>query len=231
MPKTEAVVLFAHHKNDEVTQRHFRILQKTNPELEIVPVRWSWEYGMPNALALPMNDWVDTVTPSLISRPCPTPSQYSMDAILYAWFKARHFDAERYIFLEYDTYAPMPLREFYAPVWDWDYFAPHIVEHGDKRWSNFRFATECVKSICGDRLIGQWPLCGALISHQCLNRMVQVLEAEPHLVSLFCEARMPTLANMSGFKPRSHEIGKTIDWRPSDVGFKLGHSVYHPIKS
>lgn len=226
----DTAVFFAHHRSDERSLRNLRLLVEASEGCDVVPIGFDSEQTMPAAARISHRSrFINRCLPA--KEPgCPPAHSFSCDALLYEWFYNRPRDYARYVWLEWDTLARQPIREFFTPVWQLDYSASHLVRHGDDTWYNWRYASEEAWAAAGPLMLGQWPTCGVVLSHRCLLAITSLLRDLPAFDELFCEMRMPTLARLAGFMPCENlSAQRTIHWHPSKVcADAIG--VIHPIK-
>lgn len=214
----DCCILFSHYKNDETTLRHLELLRERNP----YPV-----VAVCNGAAERVDEALDV---DLLSKEGSLePKWHSPDRMLYRWFRHGGVRARRYVFLEWDTLATMPVREFYDEVWDADAAGSSVmrVEH-EPGWYWF-WQTCRLPPHLRAKAGGIVPFNGLLVSHRALAAVTS--GAIPP--NVFCELRIGTLLRHAGFEPRALPPGKrqmnSHDRRFIDFGEdRLG--IYHPIK-
>jgi hypothetical protein len=210
--KAECCILFMHHRDDELTRRHLRLLRAHNP-FPVVPLHCGQREHLPHA--------VNVGALADVWR--------NSDLGYLNWFRRRPFDAERYLWLEYDTFASMPVREFYREVWHCDAAGPRVKspeQNPDWCWFSERgLLPPSLRSHCG----GLSPLSGILLSH----RAMTVLAHAAPMPSVFCEFRVGTLLQAAGIRLTAlpPERAATVDWTPSSFLFDPATpGIYHPVK-
>lgn len=217
----EVVFLFLYHKVDEVTYRHFELLQKLHPRDQIVPVAYElkgnpvlpgtvdvgldWDYGWPI-----FSTW------------------HEIDKIYLRWFlRPNRPAARRYVFFEYDILPKCTAEAFYGPTWNSDCAAVSVqLPETDHSWHWWRQSNSLDLKHFASRC-GVSPLAGTLWSHNSL----QAIARRPALGSCFCELRMGTLLRSRGFTPAViPNASATMSWRASEMTVSDAKTWFHPVK-
>ena len=214
----ECCILFMHYRDDEATRDHLDRLRRLNP----YPV-----VALCNASPARVEGALDV--DRLTSEWSAEDKWGGADAALYAWMRHGGLHAERYVFLEWDALATMPVREFYAEVWDADAAAASAKRAEDEPgWYWFGqvgLLPEAMRPHAG----GLAPLNGTLLSH----RALAAVAAGPVPPGIFCELRLGTLVRHAGFEladfpPEKARMNSctpdAIDFDPARPG------IYHPVK-
>jgi hypothetical protein len=223
----ELCILFAYHKLDEVTIRHFTLLKHHNPRHHIIPITDDISEHLPGTIDVKVFDdpWAKTSP----WRRC--------DTMLYRWFLNRPISAKRYLLLEYDCLCTIDVEIAYADVWDAevasrDLFFPgqnrdcRLGKYVDREWTRFE---EIGRLPPGDRqyAAGLAPLVGTIFSHNGLQSIVETVVRN----DVFCELRMGTAARKAGLKiaefPAS--LKRTIQWDPNLI-YPERPGIYHSVK-
>jgi len=210
---TEACILFAHHANDHVTRFHLKLLQRINP-FPVLPLRNQSDEGVESS-----------IRPVYHEAPW-----HGTDGLLYAWFRDRTFDAERYIFLEWDCRMTMPVREYYAEVWNSQAAASEFLtpDH-NPHWCWFR-ELNLLPAELRDSAAGVAPLNGLMLSHEALR----LIASKPIPADVFSELRLGTLLRANGIHvtPIPAAKASTNSFKPYLTYFDPTRpGLYHPIKS
>lgn len=211
----EYVILFAHYDASAVTRRHLEILGSVNP-CPIIPVCSGGSSRVADAVDVSQldNRWADE------------DPWRAADTLIYRWFARRPFDARRYIFLEWDTLATLPVREYYREVWDADAAASAVyTPRTYAGWPWFRELPAELRPYA----TGLSPLNGVMLSHRALSAVC----AGPLPGNVFCECRLGTAVRRAGFEPVALPPAKA-----ATNGFRRSHIVlnprvpglYHPVK-
>jgi hypothetical protein len=208
----EACILFVHHKNDEVTRAHLEHLRRLNP-YPIVPLKNQSDEGIVGAIRPPHGEdpW------------------HGADAPIYSWFARRGFDAARYIVLEWDCLMTIPVREYYAEVWDKKAGACTIVTPATHPcWYWFReiglFSEELRPYAAG--LV---PLNGVFLSHEAMIAITSKTIPK----DVFSELRLGTLLRAHAIELIEIPVtkGATNSWNPYLTHYEPGGlGLYHPVK-
>jgi hypothetical protein len=173
---------------------------------------------------------------------------YHADSMAYEWFDQEKPQHERYLLIEYDTEITMPVKEFYAGVWDLPVVGSVIVEAfsnqqivpgrsgSQKEWGWFWIGFKDVIGEAAYAKLKPWlrgivPVSGTLLSHEALAAMTKLFFATPWMTGVFCECRLGTLAKLSGYEPVSWAPGTshTNVWCATVVPNKPG--VWHRVRS
>ena len=214
----ECCILFLHHQDDPTTRAHLELLRRLNP----YPV-----VALCNAASEHVADALDV---AMLSRRWGDEDRWSgADTVLYRWFLHGGLRAERYLFLEWDTLATMPIREFYDEVWDADAagsVAKRIEDHPDWIWFiQVEQLPEPLRRYAG----GLVPLNGTLLSHRALEAVASGSIPD----KILSELRLGTLLRSQGFAltelPEPKRRMNLYDRRLITFdAHKPG--IYHPIK-
>jgi len=87
----ECCIIFAHHRNDDVTNRHFELLRQNN-SFPVVPIHAHQPDHLPNAIDVARPD--DRFTDE-------TDAWRYADNLIYRFFEQGHVQAKRYLFFEW----------------------------------------------------------------------------------------------------------------------------------
>lgn len=229
MNECESCILFAHHCNNEVTNRHLELLKTFNPNSVVIPICDS---------TIPLDGKVQGAIdlksfPALYKKKKKT-VWFHADVQLYKWFRySRSLKAKKYIYLEWDCLCLQPLEKFYGPVWNADAVAVNVLERSSKpNWYWF-------KNVHPNVTQGIAPLCGTLLSHEVLESITELYYSATSFVKeAFCEVRLPFLISKSGYKiqPMKNITRLSIGdqrWKKKDFEeflMKYGASVFHSVK-
>jgi hypothetical protein len=206
-------VLFIHHADDELTRFHADSIVTLNPAAVFVPL--TFRMGFPAAVR-PLTLDVGDV------------EHWNVDRLVYHWFLSpNRVDAARYLIIEYDTLCTSPFCEFYQEVWDRPVagasFTTWATEPG---W--YWFQQISTPEIFQDKLAGIIPISGILLSHSALSTMAE-LAAETRFDPLYCECRIGTLANTTGF-PLTQIRADAQDYIHWKVRVPDRPGIWHPVK-
>src|SRR5206468_721483 len=120
----------------------------------------------PNDLSLP--ETVDVA--NVPSRWDVSNSWWYSDTILYRWWEQRNVTAKRYIFVEYDVLAQLPLPEFLADCWDAPVACSHFVtQENHPGWQWFQSELHLLPDEHKPYAAGLVPLAVMLFSHEALD--------------------------------------------------------------
>ncbi|HEU5116039.1 MAG TPA: hypothetical protein VFT74_05115 [Isosphaeraceae bacterium] len=214
----ECCILFVHYRDDPTTRAHLDLMRRLNPYPVVAVCNAAPEY---------VDGALDVAR--LTSEWSGEHPWGGADTILYRWFLHGGLRAERYVFLEWDTLATMPVREFYDEVWDADAagaVAKRIERDPDWFWFHqIGLLPEALRPHAG----GLLPLNGTLLSH----RALAAITASPIPPNIFCELRLGTVLRACGFTltelPEPKRRMNSYDSRL--ITFDANRpGIYHPIK-
>lgn len=213
-------ILFAHHRNDAVTRRHLEILRENNPD-PIIPVCHS--------PADPVEGAVDV---SRFSKRFAGDHPWMRgDAMLYLWFRhSRTVEAKRYAYIEWDTLATMPLREYYREVWDADAAGSQIkTPQTTPGWEWFKLHRQRLPERLKRFAMGIAPLNAVLLSRQALKAVCNSQIPK----NVFSELRLGSMLRFTGITAIQFVEAKasTNNWHRDLSVLTEGIGVFHPIKA
>lgn len=229
----ELCILFAYHKLDELTIKHFELLKQHNPRHHIIPITDKISKYLPGTIDV--NVFHDPWAKAFPWRK--THPWRRCDTMLYRWFMNRTISAERYLLLEYDCLCTVDVADAYADVWNADVAArdfyipgqgrhPISGEYVNEEWPHFQ---DIGKLPSADRpyAAGLSPVAGMFFSHHGLQSIVRNATRS----DVFCELRLGTAARKAGlniveFPP---SLKQTIWWDPYPFTPQVP-GVYHAIK-
>lgn len=123
------------------------------------------------------------------------------DLPLYLAFDsfANNFPAKRIVFMEWDCYCNVSIRDFYKEVWDADLAARHVIDPSkEPDWGHFKNGLPEGVADTPETMYGIAPLAGILLSKQGLQAICEELKRKPAWRSVFCELRVATIARHLG---------------------------------
>ncbi len=215
----EAVVLFFHHRTDEVTRRHLHLL-RTHNDFPVVPLFCDDEMGgtaLDDAVRLPMTfqrgrNW------------------HNVDWICRDWFRSSHrIEALRYIWLEWDCLVNAPLRDWYSDLWEADFVASRAVRP-PAPWYWFRAQMAFLPHSLVPFATGIAPLNGVVLSRRAMFNYAQTDLPE----GIFCELRLPTVLASCGITVSELPPDKASQNRflPNKASLPVqGQGLFHPVKT
>ena len=214
----ECCIVFLHHRDDPTTRAHLELLRRLNPYPVVAVCNAATEH-VPGALDVAR----------LSTRWRDEDPRGGTDSVLYRWFLHGGIRARRYVFLEWDTLATMPIRDFFAEVWDADAagsVVKRIEHHPDWIW--FLQLEQLPESLRG-HAAGLVPLNGTLLSHRALAAVARGSIPD----RIFGELRLGTLLRSHGFVltelPEPKRRMNLYDRRLITFDARQP-GLYHPIK-
>jgi hypothetical protein len=208
----ELCILYLHHKNDEVTRYHYSLLLKHNlcPVVPIFCRDANPVEPLENALEVRKTfsgvNWANA------------------DQILAEWYRTSRIEAERYICLDWDCLATIPLKDWYKEVWNDDFVGSEIRELGDG-WHWFK-DFDFLPAKYREYACGNAPCNGIMLSNRALNDFSQV----PCIDNVFSEFRITTVLRSLGYEIKALPLDKAKFnvWRNCPILDEPG--LYHPVK-
>jgi predicted O-methyltransferase YrrM len=209
-------ILYLHHADDDLTRYHHGLIRYTNPTTPIVPL--TFNKGLGNAIRMPA---------SLIHGE-PRAEWHNVDQLVYRWFGSdSRIDAERYLILESDTHCNIPVRDFYATVWDMP-ASGALVQTLDENTRLGIFAGVPDPPSYNGAILALTPVCGTMLSYDALSA-ISPLAQDSLYASLFSEVRLGTMLGAAGFSPVPifPSVNKYISWARR---VPIAPGIWHAVK-
>ena len=224
------LILFSHHKVDELTINRFNSVKKLNPNWVVIPIGFEGyelleDSIITNKEKYPSNKDIQYFVP-----------QYHLD-----WFDPDLFLYEGYIqkpnydeyFLyEYDTICNVSIESFFNTRLD--FFGSTICNPGEESWEwiklyrKHNIYNEKFKNIysCGQ------TTCIYFKNHILKQCVEEVLKNNHLYNNMFSEIRCGTLVNQfTELKRGMDNINKFISWNVNDISVNKNIPYfYHPVK-
>lgn len=207
----DCVILFLHHKKDEVTNNHLSLMIQNNPKFKVVPLTPSSSHRSP--LWSYENMWMHN------------------DTMIYDWMDSPEFiKSKRYCWFDWDTRCEQPVDEYFGDYWDAGMAGTNLHAtslNANWQWFNHAKQKNELLRIWGD-LRGISPFCGMIASMEALSVSVDRLKKDSELwVHQMNELRLATCAHLSG-------VGLSTVGRNSIQAFGGGGvvngGIRHPVK-
>jgi hypothetical protein len=218
-PLLECCIVFTHYRDDEITRTHLDLIRRLNP----YPV-----VAVCNASPERVEGAIDV---DLLSKRWSTEEKWtSADGMLYRWFLHGGVRAQRYLILEWDALATMPVKEFFGDLWDKDAVGASVKSHeSHPEWFWFRTQIHLLPPALRPHAAGIVPFNGLLLSHRALSAVVN---ADPP-PGLCCELRIGTLLRSLGIEITEYppEKRRMNSFHPDNITYDgVTPGLYHPIK-
>jgi hypothetical protein len=190
----------------------------------------------PDAVVVPLCDSISEHLPDTIDvgeyndNWCVSNLWRNMDVIVYKWFNHRTFDADKYIFIEYDCFCNVNLIDYYKEVWDSDVAGVDFFTiKKNPRW--YWFKEEYILSLppkerpFASAIV---PCACCLFSHSALEQIIANVSKE----DIFSELRLGTAIRRLNLKFKRLPLLKrsTICWNPYPWQINRP-GLFHGIKS
>lgn len=213
--KVECAIVFTHFQDDAITRHHLKVLRRANP-YPVIPVTRG---------KLGVKDRVEVLGTELVNYR----GWRHADLQFFDWFKRRDFDAERYVTIEWDVFAPQPVKKFYGARWDAPVVATRLLKVESSDWMWFREVPQLPVAL-QQHAMGLEPLAVLLWRHDVLEKIC----AHEIPADIYCELRAGTLVRAHGFEAVDFpEACETIRWGPMRNIIEktpARASIFHPVK-
>jgi hypothetical protein len=218
----DCVILFTHHKNDEVTCQNLESIQRHNPDVPIIPL-WC-DDGGPACASYRANPLPNAVE---VRRVASGSNWANLDLVILEWFNSpARVEAQRYIVLEYDTYASVGVRSFYRSVWNADAAAADTVLRGRDDWVYWHELNNLPNDWV-PHAVAVSPMSGLMLSRRALVEVSKL-----PMCGAYCELRLGTMIHWAGFPiavlPGGGSMTYRSDSRPVDPEEP---AIYHPVRN
>lgn len=217
----EAIVIYVHHKNDYVTQKHLELLRKHN-DFPVIPI-----FCRDGGVCDPVEGAQEVQKPYKIGD-----NWHNMDLLCRQWFiENPDTVAKRYIWIESDCRVNKPLIECYREAWNADFAAYHILYPStSSHWELWDQYRHLIPERLYPFITGAAPVNASLLS----RKAMQAFADAEILEGVFSEIRFPTVIRSAGFQlssitpsPDSQNIYLGDD-RSVEI---TGDGIQHPVKS
>ena len=254
MKKHELVIIFCYHSDDSVTRRNLAVLKENNPGTPVVLISNGGDTmrGSLNSKKLLKNKWRPYAPywPFLklknigylwhLYKKGPPKDYFWLNADLplyLAYDKTRKkIPSKRYVFVEWDCYCNVNLRDFYKEVWQADLGGRHFFEQAkEPEWDNFIFnSRRSCPPVAKEHMVGVAPLAGILLSERALSLICQELKKNHAWVNTFCELRVGAIVSQNNLSLQSlpdhkkkYLRDKVPVWEMSEINER---AVWHMVK-
>jgi hypothetical protein len=224
------IILFSHHKVDELTIDRFNLVKRLNPTWDVVSVGFNGYDLLPNSLFVnreiyPKNKELVEVD-NLHNEDWSNP-----DFFLYSGY-SEFSNYDEYFLYEYDTISNVGIEEFFNT--DVDFFGNGIRSPADEEWwwvKQYRKLNPNNYKFNNLHSYGQ-STCIYFKNHILKKCTEEILKNKSLYDNMLSEIRGGTLVSQfTTLKMGRSDIEKYISWTPSDINLdmKIPH-FYHPLK-
>ena len=224
------LVLFSHHKVDELTVNSFNNVKKLNPTWDVIPIGFSGYSLLPNSLVTnkkiyPTNKELVEVD-NLHNEDWANP-----DLFLYDGY-SKHPNYDEYFLYEYDTTSNIRIEDFFNT--NVDFFGNGIRSPADEKWwwpELYRKLNPYNVKFTHLHSYGQ-STC-IYFKNDILKKCTEeVLKNKVLYNNMLSEIRGGTLVSQfTSLKTGRDDIEKYISWKNEDIKIDLTiPHFYHPIK-
>jgi hypothetical protein len=215
----EAVVFYLHHVANEAMRYHLQLLRKHNAFPIVIA------HCDDSGAVVPHEESIEI--PKEYERGT---NWHNADWIWQTWYKSRHrVEADRYIYLEWDCYADVPLKDWYADLWDAD-VVTSLAHRPPSNWYWLQSQLEYMPQELSSHATGLAPLNGVLLSRRAIEHFSQTALHE----CIFSELRLGSILAAKGFTVETLPMEKAINnvflEHTASLTTRPG-GFYHPVKS
>lgn len=216
----EAIVLFLNHIDDSVSRDHLDLIRSLNP-YPVIPIHVQPADPVPGSLDVGGDPQFE----------CERGEGWAFcDNPLYQWYRRFGGCSKRYIFLEADTFASMPLREFYGDLWDAEVaVSTWATRESCPSWHWFRTGPYSLPTWLEPYAAGVMPMCGVLFSDDAIRTVAHSPAMPSRVIS---ELRLGTLLRYHGIPVSPFPDAKrhTVNCVPITPDQSVP-GVYHSVKA
>jgi hypothetical protein len=224
------LILFSHHKVDELTINRFNNVKKLNPSWDVIPIGF---------------DGYELLSDSIVTNKEKYPSnkdiQYFASYNHIDWFDPDLFlyegyiqkpDYDEYFLYEYDTDSNVSIESFFDT--NVDFFGNGICNPAREDWDWVKlYRKHNPYNIKFPILYAYGQSTCIYFKNYILGKCVNEVLTNKHLYdNMFCEVRCGTLVSQfTTLKKGRKDIEKYISWTPDDININTNQPhFYHPVK-
>jgi hypothetical protein len=215
-------IIFAHHTLNDATRTNLDSFRRWHSQGPIITVSGSDDVFEGGAKGKDFPLWDADK------------AWYNSDFLFYQGFRSRKVNCKRWLYVEWDCYCNLPVRDFLHHVWDFEIAAPCVrLPNREPEWHWFQDIGKLPERL-RPYSMGVVPLAGTMVSDQLLTKIVDVVLAER--VAAFNELRIATIGNMLGCAAVANPLGNTLTWSNNSAWVSepakanLPPGIWHPVK-
>jgi len=224
------VILFSHHKVDELTIDRFNIVKNLNPSWDVIPIGFEGYELLEGSIVTNRKKYPTNKTLIEFAH-VHNEDWANPDLFLYdGYFQMPNYD--EYFLYEYDTMCNVSIEEFFNT--DVDFFGNGVRSPADEKWwwpELYRKLNPYNVEFTNVHSYGQ-STCIYFKNHilkQCVNEVI----TNKHLYDgMLSEVRGGTLVSQfTSLKKGREDINDFISWTPDDININTNQPhFYHPVK-
>ena len=224
------LILFSHHKVDQLTINRFNNVKKLNPSWDVIPIGF---------------DGYELLSDSIVTNKEKYPSnkdiQYFASYNHIDWFDPDLFlyegyiqkpNYEEYFLYEYDTDSNVSIESFFNT--NVDFFGNYICDPAPEEWwwvEKYRLLNQY--NTYFNKLYGYGASTCVFMSNDIIRKCSNEVISNKHLYNnMLSEVRGGTLVSQfTSLKKGRNDIEKYISWKQELINIDLSKDYfYHPIK-
>lgn len=224
------LILFSHHKIDELTINRFNTVKKLNPSWDVIPIGFEG-YELLEGSIVTNREKYPTNKKLIEFANFHNEDWANPDLFLYdGYFQMPNYD--EYFLYEYDTMSNVSIEEFFNT--DVDFFGNGVRSPADEKWSwpeLYRKLNPYNVEFTNLHSYGQ-STCIYFKNHILKYCAEEVVKNKHLYCEMLSEIRGGTLVSqITTLKSGREDIEKYISWTPNDIVIDLSKShFYHPVK-
>lgn len=224
------LILFSHHKVDELTISRFNNVKKLNPTWDVIPIGFEGYSLFSNSLIV-NRDKYPTNKKLIEFAHVHNEDWANPDFFLYdGYYQMPNYD--EYFLYEYDTISNISIEEFFNT--NVDFFGNGIRSPADEKWwwpESYRKLNPYNVEFTHLHSYGQ-STCIYFKNHILKHCAEEVVKNRHLYCEMLSEIRGGTLVSqVTKLKQGRNDIEKYISWIPDDINVDLTQPYfYHPVK-
>lgn len=224
------IILFSHHKVDELTINRFNLVKRLNPTWDVVSVGFRGYDLLPNSLFV--NREIYPKNKELVEIDnLHTEDWSNPDFFLYSGY-SEFPNYDEYFLYEYDTICNVSIEEFFNT--NVDFFGSTICNPGAETWDWVKLYRKHNPYNTRFKKIYSYGQSTCIyfkkeILKQCVE---EVIKNKYFYDNMLSEIRAGTLVSQfTSLKKGREDINNFISWTPDDINVNLNQPhFYHPVK-
>jgi hypothetical protein len=224
------VILFSHHKVDELTIDRFNIVKKLNPSWDVIPIGFEGYELLEGSIVTNRKKYPTNKTLIEFAH-VHNEDWANPDLFLYdGYFQMPNYD--EYFLYEYDTTSNVSIEEFFNT--NVDFFGNGIRSPADEKWwwpELYRKLNPYNVEFTNVHSYGQ-STCIYFKNHILKHCAEEVVKNKHLYCEMLSEIRGGTLVSqITTLKSGREDIEKYISWTSDDIKIDLNKPhFYHPVK-
>ncbi len=224
------LILFSHHKVDELTIDRFNTVKKLNPSWDVIPIGFEGYELLESSIITNKEKYPSNIDIQYFASYNHV-DWFDPDLFLYEGYIQKPYYDEYFLY-EYDTDSNVSIESFFNT--NVDFFGNGICNPAREDWDWVKLYRK------HNPYNTKFPILYAYGQSTCiyfknhiLKQCVNEILTNKHLYNnMFCEIRGGMLTKkFTTLKKGRQDIEKYISWTPNDIVIDLSKShFYHPVK-